>query len=197
MNTKKIKPTRKLIIKNPKLQKIRDNFRTVIHLAALDEYDKLDELDDLYREKRRINKKELTSHYKRSCQLHQMKEYILTTFSDSICVCAIPRRLDGKEITGDRVRYTLITEFEECYVESYGARYRIQEQWFSLKYYEENHEMLEQHLKKMKMRLKKCPDRITTTLEIHIKRLNEIRQQKPDYFEEEEEEKEIIKIEKI
>ena len=57
--------------------------------------------------------------------------------------------------------------------------------------------MLEKHLKKMKMRLKKYPDRITTTLEIHQKRLNEIRQQKPDYFEEEEEQEEILKIEKI
>ena len=182
MDTKKIKPTRKLIIKNPRLQAIRDNFRTIIQLAVRDEWQRLMDLDSLYMEKERISKKLLTSHYKRTCQLQAMKEYLLTTFSNSICVCSRAGRLSDS-IAGDRVRYTFIVEFDKCVVDSFGARYYVREKWFSLEYYEENHDFLEQHLIEMKNRLKKSPGYITTTLELHARRLNEIRSEKREYLE--------------
>ena len=171
MDTKKIKPTRKLIIKNPKLQAIRDNFRTIIQLAVRDEWQRLMDLDSLYLEKRRLSKKELTSHHKRTCQLHAMKESLITTFSHSICVCDYGSGLSGS-ITGDRVRYTFITEFDRCYIKPFGVRYLVEEKWYSLKFYEENREILERLLRGMKKRLEQCPDRISTALEHHQRRLD-------------------------
>ena len=185
MNTKKIKPTRKIIIKDPRLQKIRYNFRTIIQLAVRDEWHRLHGLESLYREKRRL-KKMLPSHYKRTRQLHEMKEYLTTTFSNSVCICA---RGGGfgfghNNIEGDRVRYTFIGEFDECYIESLGARYEVEELWFSLKYYEENHEALEKHQKNKRKRLKECPGYITTPLELYERKLDEIRNEKRGYLEE-------------
>ena len=174
MNTRKIKPTRKLIIKNPRLQAIRHNFRTIIQLAVRDEWRKFMDLEGLYTEKLRINKKELTSHYKRECQLHALKEYLLTTFSNSICVCSRVGRLSDN-ITGDRVRYSVITEFDSCFIESFGARFLLEEKWFSLKYYEENYKILEHRLREKKMLLKKFPGCVITPLELHENRLHEIR----------------------
>ena len=182
MDTKKIKPSRKLIIKDPRLQAIRDNFRTIIQLAVRDEWRRLMDLHSLYMEKRRINKKELTSHYKRSCQLHELEGYLLTTFSDSICVCSRIGRLSDS-IKGNRVRYTFIKEFDECVVESFGARYHVREKWFSLEYYEKNQDYLEQYLIEMKNRIKDSPGYITTTLELHKRKLNEIRSEKREYLE--------------
>jgi len=182
MDTKRIKPTRKLIIKDPKLQSIRDNFRTVIQLAARDEWRRLMDLQGLYLEKERLRKKRLTSYHKRFCQLQAMKEYLLTTFSDSICVCSRIGRLSDS-IKGNRVRYTFIKEFDECVVESFGARYHVREKWFSLEYYEKNHDYLEQYLIEMKNRLKESPGYITTTLELHVRKLNEIRSEKREYLE--------------
>ena len=182
MNTKKIKPSRKLIIKDPRLQAIRDNLRRVIQLAVRDEWQRLMDLQGLYSEKLRINKKELTSHHRRDCQLQAMKEYLLSTFSDSICVCSRIGRLSDS-IMGNRVRYTFIKEFDECFVEIFGARYHVREKWFSLEYYEKNHDYLEQYLIKMKNRLKKSPGYITTSLELHVRRLHEIRSEKREYLE--------------
>ena len=183
MNTKKIRPTRKLVIKNPKLKKIRDNFRTVIQLAVRDEWERLMDLRGLYTEKVRIIKKELTSHHKRSSQLIAMEEYLTTTFSESICVCYRNGRLSDS-IKGDRVRYAYITQFEEPYDGSYDERYKVQELWFSLKYYEENHEFLEKYQKRMKNSINQFPGRITTTLELHERRLHDIRNEKREYLEE-------------
>ena len=174
MNTKKIKPTKKLIIKNPKLQTIRDNFRTIIQLRVRDEWRRLMDLGSLYLEKERINKKLTSTQYRRDGQLHKMREYLITTFANSICVCARDGRLSDI-VTGDRVRYDLITEYDDCYVKSSGTRYRIEEKWFSLKYYEENKEFLEEHFKKMKRRLNQFPGRITTILELHERNLREIK----------------------
>ena len=156
MNSKKIKPTRKLIIKNPKLQAIRDNLRTVIQLAVNDEWHRLMDLDSLYLEKLRLNKKMLTSHYKRSCQLHEMKEYLLTTFSDSICVDSDGGSSLSASIKGDRVRYTSISQFEKPYDRPYSKRderYEIQQKWFSLESYKRKREFLEKYQKRMKKAL--------------------------------------------
>ena len=182
MDTKKIKPSRKLIIKDPRLQAIRDNFRTIIQLAVRDEWRRLIDLLGLYVEKLRINNKLTTSQYKRLCQLHELERYLLTTFSDSICVCSRIGRLSDS-IMGNRVRYTFIKEFDECFVEIFGARYHVREKWFSLEYYEKNHDYLEQYLIKMKNRLKKSPGYITTSLELHVRRLHEIRSEKREYLE--------------
>ena len=119
------------------------------------------------------NKKLTSSQSKRSRQVHEMKEYLITTFSDSICVCASLRQIDGS-ITGDRVKYTLITEFDECYSRSRGARYHIREKWFSMQYYEENSKFLEQHFMKMKERINQLPGPRTTTTEPHKQNLLEI-----------------------
>ena len=188
MNTKKIRPTRKLIIKNPKLRAIRDNFRTVIQLAVNDEWHRLMDLKRLYREKRRIDKKELTSHHKRSCQLHEMEEYLTTTLSNSICVDsdAVGSSLSAS-IKGDRVRYTYITQFEKPYDRPYGKRderYEVQEIWFSLESYKRKREFLENYQKRMKKSLKQFPGYVTTPLELHEKRLLEIRHQTREYLEE-------------
>lgn len=182
MDTKKIKPSRKLIIKDPRLQAIRDNFRTIIQLTVRDEWRRLMDLKGLYMEKERLSKKLLTSHYKRTCQLHELERYLLTTFSDSICVCSRIGRLSDS-ITGNRVRYTFIEEFGKCVVETFGARYHVREKWFSLEYYEKNHDFLEQHLTEMRNRLKKSPGYITTTLELHKRKLHEIRSEKREYLE--------------
>jgi len=53
MDTKKIKPVKKILIKDPKIRTIRDNLRTVIKFAVIDEYERLKNLGNLYREKRR------------------------------------------------------------------------------------------------------------------------------------------------
>ena len=183
MNTRKIKTTRKLIIKNPKLQAIRHNFRIIIQLAVQDELNRLMDLDSLYLEKRRLSKKDLTSHYKRGCQLNAMKEYLLTTYSNSICVSSCVGRISDS-ITGDRVRYSFITEIDKCFIKSYGAHYLVEEKWFSLKYYEENYEFLEKYLKKMKTQLKQSPGRVIDILEVHERRVREIQHKKREYLEE-------------
>ena len=67
---------------------------------------------------------------------------------------------------------------DECYIESLGARYEVEELWFSLKYYEENYEFLEKHQRNKRKRLKECPGYIATTLELHKRRLDEIRNEK-------------------
>jgi len=186
MNSKKIKPTRKLIIKNPKLQAIRDNFRTIIQLAVKDEWRRLMDLEGLYLEKVRIDKKELTSHHKRSCQLHAMKEYLITTLSESICIDYAGGSSLSTSIEGDRVRYTSISQFEKSYGRDYGEeddRYKIQEIWFSLESYERRREFLEKYQKRMKKDLKQFPGRITTPSESHERRLHEIRHETREYLE--------------
>lgn len=174
MSTKKIKQTKKLIIRNPKLRTIRNNLRTLIKLAVLDEDKRLSKIRGLYSEKLRINGKLTASQYKRSCQIHEMREYLLTTYTNSICTCA-SRRVFESSVSGDRVRYTLITEFDKEVVGSIGARYHIQEQWFSLEYYEENSRFLENFQKQMKARLVRYPGRVATPLELHKIELHEIR----------------------
>ena len=163
----KIRPVRRLIIRNPRLKTIRNNLRTLVSLAVLDEYHRLDNLDNLYREKLIINKKLTPSQFRRTCQLHEMKEYLTTTFSNSICVCASRRTVESTNISGDRVRYTLITEFDKDVAKNIDARYEIQEKWFSLLYYEERSEFLERHLRKMSNIIKDYSGHIITPFELH------------------------------
>lgn len=162
MNTKKIKKTRRLVIKNPKLRLARNNFRTIIKLAVLDEFQRIDSLDSLYLEKLRVRKKLTPTQFKRYNQLHEMKEYLITTFSNSICVCAGYRDIDA-DITGDRVRYSYISKFTKDGVDYY----EIQEKWFSLQYYDTRSQRFESYLKKMSGYMKKRPAPLVTPLELH------------------------------
>ena len=172
MNTYKIKPSRRLVIRSPKLKAIRDNLRTLISLAVLDEYRRLDNLGNLYRD---IADRDLSpSQFRRACQLHEMKEFLTTTFSNSICVCASHRTVESTSISGDRVRYTLITEFDKDVVKSLGARFEIQEKWFSLQYYEERHKFLERYLKKMNKLVGENCHQIITPLDLHEQELNNL-----------------------
>ena len=175
MNTNKIRPVKRLVIRNPRLKTIRDNLRTLVSLAVLDEFRRLDNLDNLYREKLIINKKLTNSQFRRSCQLHEMKEFLTTTFSNSICVCASHRAIESTGISGDRVRYTVITEFDKDVVKSIGARYEIEEKWFSLPYYEKRSKFLEGYLRKMSNLIKGYSGHIITPFELHEQELRELR----------------------
>jgi hypothetical protein len=169
MNTNKIRLIKRLVIRNPELKTIRDNLRTLVSLAVLDEFRRLDNLEDLY-----IGKKLTPSQFRRSCQLHEMKEYLTTTFSNSICVCASRHIMGSTDVSGDRVRYTLITEFDKDVVKNIGARYEIQEKWFSLPYYEERSEFLERYLRKMSNLIKGYSGHIITPFELHEQELHEL-----------------------
>jgi len=102
-----IKPPREYIIHSPRLRKIRRELRTLIKLAVLDEYERLDKLEMLYRNKE--YKEYLNvAQKKRIHYLIYMRQKIKHTFLNSICACARGNSLTHADISGDRVRYHLI-----------------------------------------------------------------------------------------
>ncbi len=158
MDTKKIKPVKKIIIKNPRLRAIRDNLRAIIKLAVIDEYKRLTGLNILYQEKEKLT----PSQEKRVILLHHKREYLITTFANSICACASHRVIHSNETDGDRVRVSVISEFEENMVPHLGARFFLQEKWYSLQYYEENRREFKEYSRFMQECMDKRPGSIIT-----------------------------------
>ncbi len=161
MDTKKIKPVKKIIIRNPRLRAIRDNLRAIIKLAVIDEYKRLTDLRVPYQEKEKLT----PSQKKRVKLLHWKREYLITTFANSICVCARRRIIHDNDVKGDRVRVSVISEFEENMVPHLGARYFLQEKWYSLQYYEENRREFEEYSRFMQECMDKRPGSIITPQE--------------------------------
>ena len=153
MNTKKIKPVKKLILKSPRLRAIRDNLRTIIKFAVIAEYERLNKLNHLYLEKhmKRYSitpSKTLTSSQKKRWnQLHHEQEYLIDMFVNSICVCANHRLIHVNDVKGDRVRVSIISEFEENMIPHMGARFILEEKWYSIQYYQENQKFFEEKSK--------------------------------------------------
>ncbi len=113
-----IKPPRKYVIHNPRLRKIRKEFRTLIKLAVIDEYDRLRGLEKLYNERQLYNNIELTSaQKKRRGYLSRMRLFLEHCFHSSICVCAYKRGLRDADVSGDRVRCTEVV-FNSLYPNS-------------------------------------------------------------------------------
>ena len=169
MNPKKskIKPVKKVTIKNPKLRAIRDNLRIIIKLAVIDEYERLKDLQSLYLDKRMKGYTLTPSQEKRDIQLHHQSEYLIDTFSNSVCICASRRRIHDADIKGDRVRLSIIWEYPETIIAHLRYRYLIEEKWYSLQYYQENQKFFDDGFKKMKERMVQRPDSITTPQEIY------------------------------
>ncbi len=182
MDTKKIKLVKKVIIKNPKLRSIRNNLRTIIKLAVINEYKRLRSLYGLYLEKQMklyaLNpSKTLTpSQEKRVKLLLHKEEYLTITFANSICACASKRVINDNDIKGDRVRVSVISEFEENMVPHMGARYTLEEKWYSLQYYQESHSSFEKISRVMQERIRRHPGPVITPqglYQLGLKTLNE------------------------
>ena len=159
MNAKKIKPIKKVIIKSTRLRAIRDNLRIIVKLAVIDEYERLSKLDQLYLQKH-MEKYAITplktltsSQQKRWNQIHHKKEYLINTFVNSICVCASRRLIHDNDVKGDRVRVSIISEFEENMIPHIGARFILEEKWYSIQYYQENQKFFEETSKFMQKRM--------------------------------------------
>ena len=67
----------------------------------------------------------------------------MITFFNSICVCVIYRSIENSDITGDRVKYTLVTKFNN------DINYKFERKWFSLQFYEDNRTFLDKNLEQM------------------------------------------------
>ncbi len=163
MDAKKIRSVKKIIIKNPKIRTIRDNLRTVIKLAVIDEYERLKNLGNFYREKRRKSHKLTPSQEKRVILLHHKQEYLVTTFAHSICVCASRRLIHDRDVKGDRVKVSIVSEFEENMIPHMGARFVLEEKWYSLQYYEEYRRDFEERSRFMQKCMEKRSGSIITT----------------------------------
>ncbi len=84
----KSKKPRLIVLKDPKLRKIRTNLRVVLKLAYLNESKRLDRLEDLYIEK--DAQKGLTpSQQKRDIQLGRMNNNLMTVYDNSILKCSL------------------------------------------------------------------------------------------------------------
>jgi len=81
----KSKKPRLIILKDPKLRKIRENLRIILKLAYLDESKRLDRLEDLYIEKNTLT----PSQQKRDIQLGRMNNNLMTAYDNSILKCSL------------------------------------------------------------------------------------------------------------
>jgi len=174
MNEKKIKKTKELVIKDPRLKVIRDNFRIIIKLAVQDKYNQLRSLEGLYVDKLMKNKRLTPTQFRRSIHLHKMQEFLVATFVNSICVCASNRTIFNTNIKGNRVRYSFISEFDKNVSKKFGARYMVEERWYSLEYYEKNKIILEEYFRKMVNRMQQFPGSILTPYKLHQQSLNDL-----------------------
>ena len=82
----KSKEPRLIVLKDPKLRKIRENLRLILKLAYLDESKRLSCLEDLYREKY-IQIGLTPSQQKRKSQLIRKNNYLMTAYNNSILHC--------------------------------------------------------------------------------------------------------------
>jgi hypothetical protein len=99
--------------------KIRANIRTIIKLTVIKEYNLLKNLWWLYTEKIMKKYKLMPSQFKCKVQLHRMREYLETTFANSICVCASRRDIHDNNIKGDKTRYSEISAFDRDNIGAY------------------------------------------------------------------------------
>lgn len=81
----KSKKPRLIVLKDPKLRKIRENLRTILKLAYDDESKRLSQLTFLYLEKNILT----PSQEKRETQLIKMNDKLYHTFKDSILQCSL------------------------------------------------------------------------------------------------------------
>ncbi len=81
----KSKKPRLIVLKDPKLRKIRTNLRTILKLAYYDESDRLSRLGDLYREKDTLT----PSQQKRESQLVRKNNALMTAYDRSILKCSL------------------------------------------------------------------------------------------------------------
>ncbi len=144
MSPRRLRPPHKIMIKHPRLRKLRDNLRRIIQLAVLDESNRLLSLSYLYSNKRRNFGQLTPSQIRRKVYLNKLRENLRFTFENSIGVC-ISRVLEGGfngDISGDRVRCSFVSEYDK-YI--YGLKYLVEEKWVSLPYYENNKANLGMH----------------------------------------------------
>jgi len=86
----KLKKPRLIVLKDPKLRKVRENLRIILRLAYLDESKRLSQLTDLYLQKR------LTpSQQNRETQLIRVNDKLYHTFNESILQCKLGAACDS------------------------------------------------------------------------------------------------------
>lgn len=78
---------RQIKIKSLRLRIVRENLRRLLLLVIENEIDRLDRLEDIYRQKR-IENKDVPSHWKRERHLYDEKERIINAWSHSILRCS-------------------------------------------------------------------------------------------------------------
>jgi hypothetical protein len=138
-----IKPLRMFSVKNPQLKRTRRALRTVIKLAVLDEYKRLTHYIDLYDDKW-FNGNGLTAaQERRRFYLQHKRTFLKESFKNSIIVARDDNRFSTADVSGDRVRFTEVTEWEDepwnedIIKELNGARFIIKHVFYSLEYYKE------------------------------------------------------------
>lgn len=140
---KLLKPSRKFEIKNPRLQAIRYNLRTIIKFAVSDEISRINKMDDIYQDKfdellkrgaiKRVE--EASTLSKRSNQLIRQKRFIMETFRNSICVPFHENKIRNANIDGDRMRVTEISVWDHPLKEVGGAHYVAMKRFYSVEEY--------------------------------------------------------------
>ncbi|KKM04849.1 hypothetical protein LCGC14_1760090 [marine sediment metagenome] len=81
----KSKKPRLIVLKDPKLRKIRANLRTILKLAYNDERIRIRDLEHLYTERETLT----PSQQKRDIQLGRMNNELYHAFNDSILRCSL------------------------------------------------------------------------------------------------------------
>jgi hypothetical protein len=137
-----IKPLRMFSVKHPQLKKIRCALRMVIKLAVEDEYKRLTHYIHLYNEEW-FNGNGLTAAQKRRrFYLQHKRTFLKESFKNSIIVARDDNRFSTADVSGDRVRFTEVTEWEDepwnedIIKELNGARFVIEQAFYSPKEFE-------------------------------------------------------------
>ncbi len=87
----KSKKPRLIVLKDPKLRKIRTNLRIILKLAYYSESKRLDRLEDLYFEKNTLT----PSQQKRKSELIRMNNALMTAYNNSILQCNLGAACDS------------------------------------------------------------------------------------------------------
>ncbi len=93
----RLKSWRPIILKDFRLRVIRENLRTLISLAVDAEISRLNEKEDLYRQ-RRINHRQTPSQWRRELSIYDKKESIMKTLNSSILRCSEGSTCKSREI---------------------------------------------------------------------------------------------------
>ncbi len=119
-----MKKHRKIIIKNPSLKKIRNNFRKIIQKA------KSDEINNIIKKQRELlnqMKKEgklIPELEEKSKILESRKQTLNRVFNESICICPICREIDKDMVYATRSKAWYCID---CYETKLPKR--LQEKW--------------------------------------------------------------------